>query len=172
MGPLGWPETVFIFFLALILFGPKKLPELGRTVGKALTEFRRASNELKSTFDREMKSLEQETESFREVTTQYQSDTYNYDYSSYESTYEGSYGNETYDSTASNPSTIGASATQDAESPAGLPEGTVAHGTEIAAVTNAGGHVRKYRRMNSAAPHTTSNCRSATASDRPNITHN
>ena len=72
MGPLGWPETVFIFFLALILFGPKKLPELGRTVGKALTEFRRASNELKSTFDREMKSLEQETESFREVTNQYQ----------------------------------------------------------------------------------------------------
>src|ERR1035441_122830 len=45
MGPLGWPEMVFIFFLALILFGPKKMPELGRTVGKALTEFRRASNE-------------------------------------------------------------------------------------------------------------------------------
>ena len=43
MGPLGWPETVFIFFLALILFGPKKLPELGRTVGKALTEFRIAA---------------------------------------------------------------------------------------------------------------------------------
>ena len=111
MGPLGWPETVFIFFLALILFGPKKLPELGRTVGKALTEFRRASNELKSTFDREMKSLEQETESFREVTNQYQSDNYSYDYSSYESTYEGSYGNETYDSTATTPSTLGASAT-------------------------------------------------------------
>src|SRR5690242_602732 len=59
MGPLGYPEMIFIFFLALILFGPKKLPELGRTVGKALTEFRRASNELKSTFDREMKNLEQ-----------------------------------------------------------------------------------------------------------------
>src|SRR5438876_1045489 len=47
MGPLGYPEMIFIFFLALILFGPKKLPELGRTVGKALTEFRRASTELK-----------------------------------------------------------------------------------------------------------------------------
>jgi len=141
MGPLGWPETVFIFFLALILFGPKKLPELGRTVGKALTEFRRASNELKSTFDREMKSLEQETESFREVANQYQADTYNYDYSSYESTYEGSYGNETYDSTATTPSTISASATQDAESPAGLPEGTVAHGSEAVAVNEGGGHV-------------------------------
>jgi TatA/E family protein of Tat protein translocase len=140
MGPLGWPETVFIFFLALILFGPKKLPELGRTVGRALTEFRRASNELKSTFDREMKSLEQETESFREVTNQYQADTYNYDYSSYESTYEGSYGNENYDSTATTPSTISASATQDAESPAGLPEGTVAQGSETIAVHEAEGH--------------------------------
>src|SRR6266403_616712 len=67
MGPLGWPETVFIFFLALILFGPKKLPELGRTVGKALTEFRRASTELKATFDREMKTLEQETQSIKEA---------------------------------------------------------------------------------------------------------
>ena len=140
MGPLGWPETVFIFFLALILFGPKKLPELGRTVGKALTEFRRASSELKSTFDREMKSLEQETESFREVTNQYQSDTYSYDYSSYESTYEGSYGNETHDSTATTPSTISASATQDAESPTGLPEGTVAHGSETIAAHDVSGH--------------------------------
>jgi TatA/E family protein of Tat protein translocase len=133
MGPLGWPETVFIFFLALILFGPKKLPELGRTVGKAITEFRRASNELKSTFDREMKSLEQETESIKEIANQFQSDTYSYDYSSYESTYEGSYGNENQDSTVTSPSTLSVSAPQDAESPAGLPEGTVAYGSEIAA---------------------------------------
>ena len=134
MGPLGWPETVFIFFLALILFGPKKLPELGRTVGKALTEFRRASNELKSTLDREMKSLEQESEikELKEITNQYQSDTYSYDYSSYESTYEGSYGYENSDSTDTSQSTVSASAPQDAESPAGLPEGTVAHGSEIA----------------------------------------
>ena len=56
-------EMVFIFLLALVLFGPKKLPEIGRTVGKAVTEFRRASNELKTTFEREMQNLEQETES-------------------------------------------------------------------------------------------------------------
>ena len=141
MGPLGWPETVFIFFLALLLFGPKKLPELGRTVGKALTEFRRASSELKSTFDREMKSLEQETESFKEISNQYQSDTYSYDYSSYESTYEGSYGNENNDSTVTSPSTLSASAPQDAESIAALPEGTVAHGSESAATHESGGHV-------------------------------
>src|SRR5436305_7410154 len=101
MGPLGWPETVFIFFLALVLFGPKKLPELGRTIGKAMTEFRRASNELKATFDREMKTLEQETDlkELREVATQYQYDTYNYDYSSYEgSSYEASNSDGSYNS--------------------------------------------------------------------------
>jgi len=143
MGPLGWPETVFIFFLALILFGPKKLPELGRTVGKALTEFRRASNELKATFDREMKSLEQESEvkELKEIANQYQADTYNYDYSSYESTYEGAYGGGNYDYAASNPSTESASAPQGAESPsAALPEGAVAQGTEAAVAHESSGH--------------------------------
>ena len=151
MGPLGWPEMVFIFFLALILFGPKKMPELGRTVGKALTEFRRASSELKSTFDREMKSLEQETESFKEISNQYQSDTYSYDYSSYESTYEGSYGNENNDSSVTSPSTLSASAPQDAESPAGLPEGTVAHGSEIADAGVPGEHVPEVSAHDSSA---------------------
>ena len=138
MGPLGWPETVFIFFLALVLFGPKKLPELGRTVGKALTEFRRASSELKATFDREMKTLEQETQSIKEAAN-YQIEPQSYDYSSHESTYEGaygydgSYGHEHYDSTATTtPSTLSASAPQDAELPVAAPEGTVAHGSEPA----------------------------------------
>ena len=132
MGPLGYQEMVFLFFLALILFGPKKLPELGRTVGKALTEFRRASSELKSTFDREMKSLEQETESFKEIAAPYQYDTYNYDYSSYDgSNYEGSYGSETYDSTASTPSIASASAPEGAESPSVVtPAGETAAATE------------------------------------------
>ena len=144
MGPLGWPETVFIFFLALILFGPKKLPELGRTVGKALTEFRRASNELKATFDREMKSLEQESsvKELKEIANQYQADTYNYDYSSNESTYEGAYGGENYDYAAANPSTESASAPQGAESPSvPLLEGTIAQGSEPAAVAVSNGHL-------------------------------
>src|ERR1051325_862928 len=109
-GTLGFPEMVIIFIVALLLFGPKKLPELGRTFGKAMTEFRRASNELKETFDREMKSLEQETESLKTIGSQYQYDTYNYDYSSYENNYETSYNAETYDSTAATPSTESASA--------------------------------------------------------------
>jgi sec-independent protein translocase protein TatA len=138
MGPLGWEETVFIFVFALLIFGPKKLPELGRTLGKAMTEFRRASSDLKSSFDREMRSLEQETESLKEATSQYQYDTNNYDYSSYETNYEGSYGYD-QDSTVTSSSTEGASATEDAESPAvASPEGTIAQGSEPAALNGTG----------------------------------
>jgi sec-independent protein translocase protein TatA len=86
MGPIGYPEMVFIFVLALLLFGPKKLPELGRTIGKAWTEFNRAKTELKATFEREMRTLERETESIKEVTNTYYHDSYNYDYAS--SSYE------------------------------------------------------------------------------------
>src|SRR5258707_1857054 len=68
MGPIGVQEMIVIFVLALVLFGPKKLPELGRTIGKALTEFRRASNDLKATFEREMQTLERENESIKQVT--------------------------------------------------------------------------------------------------------
>lgn len=62
MGPIGVPEMVAIFVIALLLFGPKKLPELGRTLGKAITEFRRASNELKSTFETHLNDLEKEVQ--------------------------------------------------------------------------------------------------------------
>lgn len=62
MGPIGVPEMVAIFVIALLLFGPKKLPELGRTLGKAITEFRRASNELKSTFETHLSDLEKEVQ--------------------------------------------------------------------------------------------------------------
>jgi len=136
MGTLGVPEMMVIFILALLLFGPKKLPELGRTIGKAMTEFRRASNELKQTFDREMRSIEQETESFKQIASPYQESTYNYDYG-YESNYEGSYGNYEPES---NPSTTSASATQDAESPSSVVTETAAsaegvYGVEAAAVS-------------------------------------
>ena len=70
MGSLGVQEMLVIFLVALVLFGPKKLPELGRTIGKALTEFRRASNDLKATFDREMQALERETNELKETTHQ------------------------------------------------------------------------------------------------------
>ena len=55
MGPLGVPELIIIFVVALVVFGPRKLPELGRSLGKSLSEFKRASNELKHTLDEEIR---------------------------------------------------------------------------------------------------------------------
>ena len=137
MGTLGIPEMMFIFVLALLLFGPKKLPELGRTVGKALAEFRRAQSELKATFDREMRNLERETESLKEATNNYYQDSYNYDHSYDQSSYDSDpYGYGSHDSTATDSSTESASATQGAESTTATlhltgeaPEGTVASGS-------------------------------------------
>ena len=57
------PEMIFIFLLALVLFGPKKLPELGRQLGKALAEFKKASNEFKSQLETEMLNIELEEHS-------------------------------------------------------------------------------------------------------------
>ena len=54
MGNLGMPELMMIMLLALLLFGPKKLPEIGKQVGKALGEFKRASNDLKRSIQDEM----------------------------------------------------------------------------------------------------------------------
>ena len=59
MGPLGFQEIILIFIIALIVFGPKKLPELGRSVGKALGEFRRASNEIKHSIEKEIEQTEE-----------------------------------------------------------------------------------------------------------------
>ena len=77
MFTLGVPEMAVIFILALVLFGPKKLPELGRTIGKAITEFRRASNDLKATFEREMQTLERESQSMSQVAQVTASDIFN-----------------------------------------------------------------------------------------------
>ena len=55
MGSLGMQELIVVFILALIVFGPRKLPELGKTVGKGLAEFKRASNELKQTWEDEVR---------------------------------------------------------------------------------------------------------------------
>jgi TatA/E family protein of Tat protein translocase len=57
---LGMPEMIFIFLLALVIFGPKKLPELGRQFGKALAEFKKASNEFKNQLETEMLNIELE----------------------------------------------------------------------------------------------------------------
>jgi sec-independent protein translocase protein TatB len=60
-------DTIFIFCLALIIFGPKKLPEIGRQIGKLMVEFRRASNEFKMQIDEELRAAEQ-SERQKEIT--------------------------------------------------------------------------------------------------------
>jgi TatA/E family protein of Tat protein translocase len=58
---LGFSEMVFLFLLALIIFGPKRMPEIGRQIGKALNDFKRASNEFKAQIETEIANLERET---------------------------------------------------------------------------------------------------------------
>ena len=128
MGTLGGQEIAVILFLALILFGPKKLPELGRTIGKAITEFRRASNDLKATFEREMQTLERESQSISQVANVTAGDIFNraINYDPDHETRSLPPAEESHESvdpqtsasisTATDPSTVGASAIPGAES--------------------------------------------------------
>ena len=146
MGTLGVQQMIVIFLVALVLFGPKKLPELGKTIGKALTEFRRASSDLKATFEREMHSLEHENESLKEATAKVNTDIQsNYSYDELPYYDSGAYGSGTQGSTTPETTTpspatpdspsVSASAVPGAESQ-GQPEGTVAR-TETHPVTPA-----------------------------------
>ena len=58
-GSIGMPELIIIFVIALVIFGPRKLPELGRSLGRSLSEFKKASNELRSTLEEEIRIEEQ-----------------------------------------------------------------------------------------------------------------
>lgn len=55
LGSLGVPELLLIFVVILIVFGPRRIPEIGKTLGKALGEFRKATDDLKSTIEREVR---------------------------------------------------------------------------------------------------------------------
>jgi Tat protein translocase TatB subunit len=54
LGSLGFPEIAMILLVALLLFGPRKMPQIGKTIGRALAEFRRASNDFKRTIEDEV----------------------------------------------------------------------------------------------------------------------
>lgn len=58
-GSIGMPELIIIMVIALVIFGPRKLPELGRSIGRSLNEFKKASNELRSTLEDEVRVEEQ-----------------------------------------------------------------------------------------------------------------
>jgi TatA/E family protein of Tat protein translocase len=62
---LSIPHLIIIFVVALVVFGPEKLPELARNLGKVMAEFRRATGDLRSTFEDHLRDLERETEQRR-----------------------------------------------------------------------------------------------------------
>ncbi len=74
MWNLGFPEIVIIFIVALVIFGPRKLPELGRSLGRGLSEFKKASNELKRTWEDEVESVKHEVEVEQDELKQIQTD--------------------------------------------------------------------------------------------------
>ena len=66
-GSIGMPELIIIFVIALIIFGPRKLPELGKSLGKSLAEFKKASNELRNTLEEEIRIEETKTEAAKQA---------------------------------------------------------------------------------------------------------
>jgi sec-independent protein translocase protein TatA len=61
-GSIGFPELILILVLALLIFGPKKLPDLGRTIGRSLAEFKKASNDLKRSLEEEVDEVRRSAE--------------------------------------------------------------------------------------------------------------
>ncbi|HYM24468.1 MAG TPA: TatA/E family twin arginine-targeting protein translocase [Vicinamibacterales bacterium] len=70
LGSIGMPEMIIILVIALIIFGPRKLPELGRSLGKSLAEFKKASNELRNTLEEEIRLEEQKDQKEKAATAQ------------------------------------------------------------------------------------------------------
>jgi sec-independent protein translocase protein TatA len=122
MGLFSVQEMAIVFLVALVLFGPKKLPELGRTIGRAISEFRRAQNELKATLQHHMNELEKEGESIRDITRSFNNDIYTnyFDSRNYDSHSYGAQSSEPAPSASPSQAVIEASTT-DASAPQGAP---------------------------------------------------
>ena len=74
MGPLGWTEMVVIFIIALVVFGPEKLPDLAKTAAKGLREFRRATEDLKANWQEHMREAEHPINDIRQTIRNAQTD--------------------------------------------------------------------------------------------------
>ena len=74
MGQLGFPELILIFVIALLVLDPKKLPELGKSLGKGLKEFKKASEELKSNWDEHLKDVEKSVDDVKKDVEKHVSD--------------------------------------------------------------------------------------------------
>jgi sec-independent protein translocase protein TatA len=68
-GNIGFPELIVIFAIALLIFGPKKLPEVGRSIGRALREFRKTSDEIKEKIEEEI-----QVEEFKDIKEEFKKD--------------------------------------------------------------------------------------------------
>ena len=68
-GSIGMPELILIFVVALLVFGPRKLPEIGKSIGKGLAEFKRASEELKKTIEQEIEEGKDNVSSIKQEVT-------------------------------------------------------------------------------------------------------
>jgi sec-independent protein translocase protein TatA len=67
MGPFGFQEIIFIFIAALLIFGPKKLPEIGKTIGKGMREFKKATDDLKSNWEDHIRDPESPVHDLKEA---------------------------------------------------------------------------------------------------------
>jgi TatA/E family protein of Tat protein translocase len=155
MGTVGAGEMVAIFIVALVLFGPKKLPELGRTIGKAISEFRRASSDLKASFEREMHNLERETEALKEPLQQQAIESAMPHPSEYD--YHDTYGSEPYnytpgDATPTDPAHTDLSTVSASEVPGAESHGTAEPVTHETAIHEATFHETNGVKTEEAAP--------------------
>jgi len=70
LGSIGMPELILIFVVALLVFGPKKLPELGKSLGRGLAEFKKASEDLKKTIEDEIEHGKKEAAAVQQQVTE------------------------------------------------------------------------------------------------------
>src|SRR5215813_1203688 len=133
MGSLGWPEILLILVVALIIFGPRKLPELGKTLGNSLAQFRRASEDFKRTWEEEVEVEKRRINSYSSDTygsSNYESPPHTEPYSfQAETNYDVSGGDNTQPATAeqlTSPDTTPEIAEKSPESPVKSPESPVA----------------------------------------------